>query len=116
MIEEALKVCSGLYRVGYYWDDTQIAGLFGQNGQSAARISAFTTLRHELSQGPFRPNMMVQEYDGSRLIEFDKALNVTNHLEQLTQLQLLDNCIDNFLADCIGYYYAPQERLSNLCH
>lgn len=108
VIEEASKVCVGIYRVGYHWNDNQIAGIFAPTKIENARICSFTTLQQEMSQATLRPNLIIQEYDATRHKASDPWLNRTENLEQLTQLQLLGHDFHNHLSENIGYYYAPK--------
>lgn len=108
VIEEASKVCIGTYRVGYHWNDSHIAGIFGNKEIDAARLASFTTLQHELTQLSFNPNVIVQEYDESRHRTSASWLNRTENLEQLIQLQSLGHEFENHLSGNIGYYYAPK--------
>jgi hypothetical protein len=108
VIEEASKVCIGIYRVGYHWNDSHL-GIFGKKEIEAARLASFTTLQHELTQLPLNPNVIVQEYDESRHRRSEPWLNRTENLEQLTQLQLLGQKFESHLSGNIGYYYASKQ-------
>jgi|GEM_PF-3905904 hypothetical protein len=113
MIISAVSECaSGIYRMGYSWDDDHqknfevISG--AKNKKAEIRAAAYSTMQHELSQLSVDRLVFVQELDIQNLASQKDFMNRTTNLEQLTQLKLLGHTFDNHLSRSIGYYFCPK--------